>query len=307
MKRKILIIIGLLLLAPKITLALTGDLELSCSKNKVSPGESVTCYLKGNTTDEVTGIEAKIVPSDNLTIVSTTNDSKWQSFASENNIINYASNSEAKGTFNVATIVLKAGNVVNKDETLQITNINLIDASFNNNTKSNKTVNIRIANTDATLSSLKLSNGEINFSKDKFEYEVTIDAEETVISAYTTLNDATISGDVGTKSLKVGLNTFVVTVTSESGSVNKYTIKITRPNKDSSVEPSNSDSSSNSNDSSSSSNTTTTTNTTNKESSEKEIENPKTGFSISYVLIGIVPAGIAIYYIFKKKQKIFNI
>lgn len=79
------------------------------------------------------------------------------------------------------------------------------------------------------LSSLTISNGEINFKKDKYGYDVVVnhDVERITIKAVLEDKKAMVSG-TGSKSLKDGENVFKIAVKAENGSVRNYTITIFR-------------------------------------------------------------------------------
>ena len=82
-----------------------------------------------------------------------------------------------------------------------------------------------------TLSSLKIDGKVIdNFNENKKEYLLNIDEKKESINIEAIEKDSksSISGDIGTRSLQYGLNTFNIVVTSESGISNTYTLKVTR-------------------------------------------------------------------------------
>lgn len=89
--------------------------------------------------------------------------------------------------------------------------------------------NVKVLSDVNTLSNLTISNGTINFNENTTEYNLTIDSNSTNISATKKDSSSSISGDIGNNSLNYGLNTFKITVTSESGKSKVYTINITRP------------------------------------------------------------------------------
>lgn len=109
-------------------------------------------------------------------------------------------------------------------------NYNVIVKAENGNTKTYK-VNISRLDDRSNnnyLSSLFVSNTNIDFNKTKTEYNLTTNSSEVVISAAKEDNKSSVSGDTGKKSLNYGLNKFYVKVTSESLSTRTYTINITR-------------------------------------------------------------------------------
>lgn len=79
------------------------------------------------------------------------------------------------------------------------------------------------------LSSLTLSDGNINFKKDKYGYDVVVahDVDKITIKAVPEDKKAVVSG-TGSKSLKDGENVFKIAVKAEDGSIRNYTITIFR-------------------------------------------------------------------------------
>ncbi len=233
MKKKIIIFIALIgVLLPVNVKALTGSINLSCDKIKLNPNEETTCYVKGNINEEVSGIDATLVLGDNLTLSSITKDSIWDSgdVGTDSNKIVLVTSNNPKGNFNVVTFKVKAGSKSNID-----TKISLSDVKLSNVTGFTETdftvddVKIRIPSTVNTLSSLTVSGTTFNFNENTTSYELEVDSDKVTISATRKDTNSVVSGDTGSKNLKYGLNTFYVKVTSESGSVKTYTLKITRP------------------------------------------------------------------------------
>lgn len=112
---------------------------------------------------------------------------------------------------------------------VSISNIISLDKNNDEHSVSNVNKTIRVTDTNNYLSNITLSEGTIDFDKSKTTYDVkninssTIDITATLESSY-----AKISGDVGKKNLKFGLNTFKITVTSEAGVNRVYTLNIYR-------------------------------------------------------------------------------
>lgn len=102
-------------------------------------------------------------------------------------------------------------------------------------TKKTYTINITRKDTrsdDAKLSSLKISNANINFTPNQTIYNTSVEKDITKvqISATTNNNKATFVAGYGprTVNLSYGQNTFKLIVKSEKGTTRTYTIKITR-------------------------------------------------------------------------------
>lgn len=233
MKKKIIIFIALIgVLLPVNAKALTGSINLSCDKIKLNPNEETTCYVKGNINEEVSGIDATLVLGDNLTLSSITKDSIWDSgdVGTDSNKIVLVTSNNPKGNFNVVTFKVKAGSKSNIDTKISLSGVKLSNTTdFTETDFTVDDVIIRIPSTVNTLSSLTVSGTTFNFNENTTSYELEVDSDKVTISATRKDTNSVVSGDTGSKNLKYGLNTFYVKVTSESGSVKTYTLKITRP------------------------------------------------------------------------------
>lgn len=232
MKKKIIIFIALIgVLLPVNVKALTGSINLSCDKTKLNPNEETTCYVKGNINEEVSGIDATLVLGDNLTLSSITKDSIWDSgdVGTDSNKIVLVTSNNPKGNFNVVTFKVKAGSKSNIDTKISLSSVKLSNATdFTETDFTVDDVSIRIPSTVNTLSSLTVSGTTFNFNENTTSYELEVDSDKVTINATRKDTNSVVSGDTGSKNLKYGLNTFYVKVTSESGSVKTYTLKITR-------------------------------------------------------------------------------
>lgn len=232
MKKKIIIFIALIgVLLPVNVKALTGSINLSCDKTKLNPNEETTCYVKGNINEEVSGIDATLVLGDNLTLSSITKDSIWDSgdVGTDSNKIVLVTSNNPKGNFNVVTFKVKAGSKSNIDTKISLSSVKLSNATdFTETDFTVDDVSIRIPSIVNTLSSLTVSGTTFNFNENTTSYELEVDSDKVTINATRKDTNSVVSGDTGSKNLKYGLNTFYVKVTSESGSVKTYTLKITR-------------------------------------------------------------------------------
>ena len=233
MKKKIIIFIALIgVLLPVNVKALIGSINLSCDKIKLNPNEETTCYVKGNINEEVSGIDATLVLGDNLTLSSITKDSIWDSgdVGTDSNKIVLVTSNNPKGNFNVVTFKVKTGSKSNMDTKISLSDVKLSNATdFTETDFTVDDVKIRIPSTVNTLSSLTVSGTTFNFNENTTSYELEVDSDKVTINATRKDTNSVVSGDTGSKNLKYGLNTFYVKVTSESGSVKTYTLKITRP------------------------------------------------------------------------------
>lgn len=237
MKKKTILLLGLIgVVLPLNAKALTGSVNLSCDKTTLKPSEVTTCKITGNINEEVSAVSMKVKVGDNLTLSNITTDSIWQGDGLDGDIELYTDTNK-KGNFNIATFKVTASSITTgADTTVSLDEVALSDESFTETKFTVKPLNIRVASTINTLSSLSVSGGTINFDASKNQYDVTVDAGKTTITATKDDTKSTVVG-VGEKILKYGLNTFEVKVTSETGVTRVYTLNITRPdNRDTSKE-----------------------------------------------------------------------
>lgn len=232
MKKKLIIFIMLVgILVPINVKALTGSVTLSCDKVKVKVGEETTCYIKGDISEGVSAVDATLELGDNLTLSSITKDSIWEGSIEDEDIKLYTDNNKS-GKFNIASFKVKAGTNSGVDTSIKLNNVKLTNGTDFAETDFTVTpVSIRIPSTVNTLSSLRISNLAFIFSENVTTYSFEVDSDSATITATKKDSNSTVSGDIGTKSLKYGLNTFNIKVTSESGDTKTYTLKLTRPDK----------------------------------------------------------------------------
>ncbi|MBN2880095.1 MAG: Ig-like domain-containing protein [Clostridia bacterium] len=90
----------------------------------------------------------------------------------------------------------------------------------------------RTPSSDAILSDISIDSSAISgFSSDVFSYDITVDftTDHIEIAAQVQDSSMSISGDLGTKILYAGINTFTITCTAEDGTTyNNYILNITR-------------------------------------------------------------------------------
>lgn len=230
--KKILYSIGIIsLLTPFSIKALTGDVTVTCEKNKLSKGETTICNIKANTTEGVSSISAKTDLGDNLELISFVKDSSWEGDGENGNIELYTDNNKS-GNFNIGTITIKAGNESGVTTRVGLKEVKLSDASFTQEDFTVQPYSIRVLSEMNILSDIQIDESTIeNFSSDQTNYELNVPTYKNsiTIQAFLPDNSASLSGDIGEKSLSYGINNFKITVTSETGVSKDYNIKVTRP------------------------------------------------------------------------------
>lgn len=217
-----------LLLIPIRVNALTGSITLNCSPTTVKANSNIVCSINATSDGLINGVRADIKLTENLEYVSFNTDSSWQGDGTGNQIGLYTSgNVEGDHTLGILTIKVK-DNVFDKNETISLTNCLLSDKNFNKVNIENTSTNIRVASSNNKLSSLIVNPGTIEFNPDTLNYNVSVDNPTIDITAEKEHANSTISGDIGTKNLKYGINTLNIYVTSESGEKRTYTLNVTR-------------------------------------------------------------------------------
>jgi len=217
---------------------------ISCNSNNISVGQSTTCYLTGFYSGGVLGVTGKITITNGVSIsdfkaaegmkIVITEDNVYDGFViNALNAPTPTSDQFQIATFTVTGVSEGTSTLTatgNQEEQLELT----LPPDFSAHYVSDATTTITVSNgsepepeksTDNTLSSLKMDSTEVLGNLNQ-----TVPSSKTSVNITATKNDskATVSGDVGTKSLRTGLNTFNITVTAESGAVRTYTLNITR-------------------------------------------------------------------------------
>lgn len=236
MQKKILIIISLLVvLIPINVKAATGNIKITCDKEKIKAGDSTTCIISGITDSEIIGISATLNLTDNLTFTSFTKNNSWSEGSIENNKLDIYSENYLNNNFDIGTMVITVkDNISNTNEKMTLKDITFQNDKSNNAEEnsfkvSDAITDIRIPSNVNTLSSLTISGISFDFSEDNTNYQLETTETSVTISATAKDSKATVTGDIGTKNLNYGGNNFSIKVTSESGDVKTYTINITRP------------------------------------------------------------------------------
>lgn len=176
----------------------SSDVRIISNNDKLS-SLSITGGSINFNTDTLT--YSTTIDSSSATISATAADSNAVVTGTGNVSLNYGNN-----TFNI-TVRSEAGTT----RTYTI-NVNRPDNRSTNN----------------NLSSLSVNIGNISFNKDTTSYKLTTKSSSVNISASKEDSRASITGDIGSKGLNIGTNTFRINVVAENGSKKTYTITIVR-------------------------------------------------------------------------------
>lgn len=206
-----------------------SDLKMVCP-NKANAISTVECTLSVKPDNyELRGVQMNYSVSGGTYLDFKYNDSNYTpySLSSAGAILNRKVNYTGSSYDDLGVLKIKMPSSGNA--TVTISNIILLDKNNEEYNVSNISKTIKVADGNNYLSNISLSEGTIDFDKSKTTYEIkNINGSTIEIGANAESSYAKLSGDVGKKNLKLGLNTFKITVTSESGINRIYTLNIYR-------------------------------------------------------------------------------
>ena len=239
MKRKNILLVGLFMMfvgvnnVNAMTLKPSGD-----TSGKI--GDNITIYItleKSSSEKEISAVDGVLSYDDNVLELTNTSYllNNWTKLSDVSNgkTFSYGNltfdNLINKTSQNIIEMVFKIKDNANYgNTTITISSPSATDNLGDGVTISGASHNVKVLSDVNTLSNITISNGLINFNENTTEYNLTIDSDVTTITATKKDSASSVSGDIGIKSLEYGLNTFKITVTSESGKNKVYTLNITR-------------------------------------------------------------------------------
>lgn len=229
MKTKFRIIFLLILLIIPIRVgALTGGFGIECNKTVLSPGETTECTISYVVSSgSLNGFSGTVSTGNNLSLVSSSVNGIWNGTAVKGQFELYTDVPKNK-TVPLGSITIKASSNANGlNENIKIDSIVLTDENYADVRPNGYNKTVRIASTEASLSSLSLNGEKIspNFSEDVFSYTVNTTNNQVTVSA--TAKAGTVSG-TGVKKLNYGSNKIEVIVTAEAGNTKTYVINVNR-------------------------------------------------------------------------------
>lgn len=219
----------ILLLLPMEVLA--DNIYMTCNQDVITK-DSVSCSIKGNTTTTTIAVSLKVKTGSNITFKSFTPSSVWQGDGEDGNVDLYTAN-DILGKYDIGTLNLNVESLYQGlDTSITLYSVSVYDRDGKETKLDNYTKKIRIASNDNTLSSLNITSGLLNptFSSNITTYSATVNTDRITINAIANNDKAKVEGDIGTKKLNYGNNTFKINVLSESQETKTYTININRLN-----------------------------------------------------------------------------
>lgn len=208
----------------------SSNLYVECPSSS-GVGTTVDCGLFISSDIEISAVRTKLSVSNNLEFIEFKTDSSWQGNGDNGDISLYTyPNQIGKIKLGIISIKIK-DNTNTQTGTMYFNDVYFYKADFSRLSGNSLSKNIKILSNNNNLASLSLLDYNITpkFRKDIKEYKATVDSNIIVIEATPQDKSATISG-IGRKELKYGENTFIITVTSETGKKKEYKLIVTRVN-----------------------------------------------------------------------------
>ena len=233
MKKIIILILTLFLFSTKLA-ASSATLSVSCPST-ADPNEIITCTISVNPTDlNMGGIQIKHTFTNSTYSSFTINSSIYNLHKEDTTNMVLAQVSDKTGissSHKIGTLKVKIGS--SGTSTIKFSEIAISKTAsegYEEIDVPSVTKTIRIRSNVSTLDSLSIDKGTLSpsFSSTTYNYTANVDSSSVVITARSN-NNATITGDTGSKTLSYGENTFTINVKSEDGSkTSTYKIVITR-------------------------------------------------------------------------------
>lgn len=218
--KKLLSLLIMILLMPTLAYA-SGSISVSKNSMTLTKGQT------GSFVVTASNAAGKVTISTSNGGVTTSTTSEWV----ENQAITVNVNAISVGS-TVITISLSDAATFDEEELTgaYTINVNVVDSSGTNTNTNTKVDNTPVIDSDASLSSITLSNGTIEFNKDVLDYNVEVDntVDKIDITSITNNKNAKVVVD-GPETLAVGENKYTITVTATDGTSTKtYTITVVR-------------------------------------------------------------------------------
>ena len=219
-----------LLLFPLVVNAASGSISVVCSAS-AGANETFNCSITAYSSDgDISGFQSKLSLSSNVSCTSVSSNVFTANLSGTNLLLELKNSPVASGT-TIATLTCSTVNATT-NQTIGFTSNKMgveVSGSTEKASPSDISQTIKVKSTDATLSSLTISGGDMfpSFSPSEINYSVSTDQDSITISAVANSSSATVTG-TGTKSLNYGDNTFPIVVTAEAGNTKTYTIIVTR-------------------------------------------------------------------------------
>lgn len=88
-KRHIFFLVFLIIIQPKLAFAFEGNMEFNCDKFSAKVNEEITCTLYGSSDDSISGVESKLLFSNNIVIKDSKLPDVWEGVFENNTLLLY--------------------------------------------------------------------------------------------------------------------------------------------------------------------------------------------------------------------------
>lgn len=259
-KKKLLL--GLVSFLMPLTITYAAEITLNCPK-EISKGSEFSCTIAGNSETPITSISAKLHYQGDANVVNITNLNTWQGDTTTDDlklylaepvsgsfdiaILKFKNTGDGNFAFNLDSIVLSDEKYqefpaeavstqvrIKNDLTIETPDVSDDDETVDNSNTSNNPDDLdqddepNISKEPVYLLDLIIQGYEIDFDKETFIYNVTIDEEENTLDIIPLLENSTDQYEIiGADNLLDG-SLITITVTSEEGNSQNYLIKISK-------------------------------------------------------------------------------
>ena len=199
---------------------------LSCPE-VASPGEEIKISIKES---EYNGLKVKYNFDSNFIYRDMIINSSWSSYYDGVDGFSIGNVNNQDSLVMDINVRVDMNALVNKDYTLELVDIEGNNNEYRSVSLDDVSCNIRILSDINTLESLVVEGVNLSpkFDKNVFSYSGVTKKDKINIKATLSDIDSKIEGDIGEKTLNIGVNTFIIKVTSPRGNVKEYKLYITR-------------------------------------------------------------------------------
>lgn len=210
----------------------SSKISLDCPLNGLV-NDTISCNVYVDSDVYISAVSTKLNLSSNLELVKYTTDPEFLGIGDNGDIELYTyPNKIGKFSLGVALIKIKDNSNSNTG-TIILENTKFYIDDYSEIIGNSDSFNVKILSSNNYLSSIKINNGTLmpSFNRDVLTYNVTTDKENITILATLEDDNAKVE-NVGIKELKYGINTIIITVTSESGMKKEYQLIVNRIKKE---------------------------------------------------------------------------
>ena len=201
---------------------------LSCPE-VASPGEEIKISVKES---EYNGLKVKYNFDSNFIYRDMIINSSWSSYYDGVDGFSIGNVNNQDSLVMDINVRVDMNALANKDYTLELVDIEGNNNEYKSVSLDNESCNIRILSDINTLESIVVEGVNLSpkFDKNVLSYSGVTKKDKINIKATLSNIDSKIEGDIGEKTLNIGVNTFIIKVTSPRGNVREYKLYITREN-----------------------------------------------------------------------------